>query len=123
MRFDVITAQGIFEYVGNLQSQKFAEIAHLLNGNGTFIVSYVNFSHRKRAVYWPYSNVQSPGDFRRSLARHFEIRKIIPTSYNWNHSEPNRKLIRTVNMYMNINIPLISPILAVEYFFICSAHH
>jgi predicted TPR repeat methyltransferase len=42
-RFDVITAQGVFEYIGNLQSRKFAEVARLLNGNGTFIVSYVKF--------------------------------------------------------------------------------
>lgn len=119
-RFNIVIAQGVFEYVGNFQSQKFAEIAQLLNKDGNFIVSYVNFKHRKRDIYWPYSNVQSPGDFRRSLARYFTVRRIIPTSYNWNHCEPGRKLLRTVNMHMNIAIPIISPILAVEYFFICS---
>jgi SAM-dependent methyltransferase len=122
-RFDIIIAQGVFEYVGNFQAQKLAEIAQLLNENGTFIVSYVNFDHRKQDIYWPYSNIQSPGDFRRSLSRHFEIRRIIPTSYNWNHWEPSRKLIRIINLHINRNIPLISPILAVEYFFICSARH
>jgi SAM-dependent methyltransferase len=122
MQFDIVVAQGVFEYVGTFQSQKFAEVAQLLNENGTFIVSYVNFNHRKRDIYWPYSNVQSSGDFRRSLSRHFAIRSIIPTSHNWNHWEPNRKLVRTINMHINIAIPIISPILAVEYFFICSAY-
>jgi SAM-dependent methyltransferase len=119
-QFDIIVAQGVFEYVGSFQSQKFAEIARLLNENGKFIVSYVNFNHRKRDIYWPYSNVQSPGDFRRSLSRCFAVRRIIPTSYNWNHCEPGRTLLRTVNMHINITIPIIDPILAVEYFFICS---
>ena len=47
-RFDIILAQGVFEYVGNFQSQKFAEIAQLLNEDGIFVVSYVNFDHRQQ---------------------------------------------------------------------------
>ena len=47
-RFDIIIAQGVFEYLGEVQSQKFAEIAEILNEDGTFIVSYTNFRHRKR---------------------------------------------------------------------------
>lgn len=46
MAFDIILAQGIFEYVGRFQPQKFAEIAQILNEDGKFIVSYVNFNHR-----------------------------------------------------------------------------
>lgn len=119
--FDIIIAQGVFEYVGDFQSKKFAEIAQLLNEDGTFIVSYVNFDHRHRDIYWPYSNVQPFNDFRESLAQHFKIRRFFPTSHNWNHWEPSRKLIRAANMHINLNIPFISPVLAVEYLLICSA--
>ena len=50
-RFDIILAQGVFEYMGNFQAQKFTEIAQLLNDSGIFIVSYVNFDHRDRYIY------------------------------------------------------------------------
>ena len=120
-RFDIILAQGVFEYVGEFQAQKFAEIAGLLKDNGTFILSYVNFGHRGKEIYWPYSNVQSFADFRKSLECYFNIDRCFPTSYNWKHSEPNRKPVKAVNMHMNANIPIISPMLAVEYFFICSS--
>ena len=118
--FDIVVAQGVFEYVGDSQARKFAEIAELLNDNGVFIASYVNFGHRNTNVYWPYSNVQAGGDFRQSLGRYFTIQRFFPTSHNWNHLEPSRKLIRAANMYINFNIPFVSRILAVEYFFICS---
>lgn len=121
-RFDIVIAQGVFEYVGIFQAQKFAEISQLLNDDGIFIVSYVNFDHRGRVIYWPYSNVQPLNDFRRSLAQHFEIKRSFPTSHNWHHSEPNQRFIKTANMHININVPFISPILGVEYFFICSRH-
>jgi SAM-dependent methyltransferase len=120
-RFDMVVAQGVFEYVGDFQEQKLEEIAGLLKGSGVFITSYVNFGHRKTDIYWPYSNVQSFDDFYGSLARHFNVKRFFPTSHNWNHSEPNRRLVRAVNMHISANIPVISRILAVEYFFICSA--
>jgi SAM-dependent methyltransferase len=119
-RFDIILAQGIFEYIGSFQAQKFTEIARLLNDRGIFIVSYVNFGHRDRNIYWPYSNVQTLDEFRRSLAQVFKIHRFFPTSHSWNHSEPNRKLLKAANMNINIKIPYISRVLAVEYFFICS---
>jgi SAM-dependent methyltransferase len=119
-RFDIVIAQGFFEYAGAFQAQKFAEISDILNDGGIFIASYVNFGHRDRAIYWPYSNVQPLGDFRESLTQHFKIKKSFPTSHNWRHSEPRRKIIRAVNIYTNISVPLISPVLGVEYFFICS---
>jgi SAM-dependent methyltransferase len=119
-KFDIVIAQGVFEYVGNFQSQKFAEIAQLVNGDGVFVVSYVNFDHRQKDVYWPYSNVQSFGDFRRSLAEHFTINRFFPTSYNWNHWEPGRRLLRAVNMPIKFNIPVVGPALTVEYFLLCS---
>jgi SAM-dependent methyltransferase len=119
-RFDIVIAQGFFEYMGTFQAQKFAEISKLLNDDGIFIASYVNFGHRNARLYWPYSNVQPLNDFRHGLTEYFEIKRSVPTSHNWNHSEPGRKFIRTPNMHININVPFISPVLAVEYFFICS---
>lgn len=121
-KFDVVLAQGVFEYMGKFQDQKFAEISRLLNESGIFIVSYVNFGHRNTEIYWPYNNVQSFDDFRKSLARYFKIHRFFPTSYNWNHNEPRRRLVRAINMDINLNIPVISRILAVEYFFICSQY-
>jgi SAM-dependent methyltransferase len=119
-RFDIVIAQGVFEYMGDFQSQKFAEIASILNDNGTFIVSYWNYRHRNAKVYWAHSNVQPLGEFREDLARHFRIDRFFPASHNWYHGSPSLKLNKTVNMHVNLNIPFISPILAVEYFFLCS---
>ena len=120
-RFDIILAQGVFEYVGDFQSQKFAEITQLLNDGGTFILTYTNFGHQKKHIYEPFSNVQSLDDFRKSLTRYFNIDRSFPASHNWYGGQPSRKLIKTANMHINMNIPVISPMLAVEYFFICSA--
>lgn len=121
-RFDIVLAQGFFEYIGDHQSQKFAEIAQILNEKGTFIVSYTNFAHRNKHIYYLYNNVQSLDSFRESLSRYFRINRYFPTSHNWNPSEPNRKFVKAVNMHINANIPVVSPILAVEYFFICSRY-
>ena len=118
-KFDIVLAQGFFEYIGEHQSQKFAEIATLIKRGGIFVTTYVNFGHRDRKIYWPYSNVQPFADFRASLSDRFEVRRFFPTSYNWRHHEPNRRGIRDVNMHLNVNVPLLSPRLAVEYFLIC----
>lgn len=119
-RFDIVIAQGVFEYVGDFQAWIFSEIARLLNDSGAFIGSYVNFDHHDRYIYWPYSNVQSFDEFQRALAQHFQIRRFIPTSHRWSHSEPRGKLAQAVNMHINANVPFISRALAVEYFFVCS---
>ena len=58
MKFNLVVAQGLFEYVGEYQSQKFAEIAAVLKDDGKFVLTYQNFDHRQREIYWPYSNVQ-----------------------------------------------------------------
>src|SRR5438874_1177062 len=42
-RFGIVAAMGIFEYMGRYQAQKFAEINKILEPNGKFIMSYVNF--------------------------------------------------------------------------------
>jgi SAM-dependent methyltransferase len=119
-RFDIIIAQGVFEYMGDFQSQKFAEIASILNDNGTFIVSYWNYGHRNTKIYWAHSNVQAIEDFRGDLARHFNVDRFFPASHNWYHGSPSMKLNKVVNMHIDRHIPFISPILAVEYFFLCS---
>jgi SAM-dependent methyltransferase len=74
-KFDIVLAQGFFEYVGEHQSQKFAEIAALIKRGGIFITTYVNFGHRDRQVYWPYSNVQPFADFRASLSARFDVQR------------------------------------------------
>jgi SAM-dependent methyltransferase len=119
-KFDIVLAQGVFEYVGAFQAQKLSEITRLLKDHGTFVVSYVNFDHRKRQIYWPYSNIQSFGDFYNSLGQCFRVDRFFPTSHHWQHREPSRPLVKAIQMRININIPLISRLLAVEYFFICS---
>jgi SAM-dependent methyltransferase len=120
-RFDIIIAQGVFEYVGDVQSEKLAEIAEILNEDGIFIVTYWNYAHRNKKVYWAHSNVQSLGDFRQDLARHFTVDRFFPASHNWFHGSPSLRLNKAVNMHINMHVPVISPLLAVEYFFICSA--
>lgn len=120
MRFDIIVAQGLFEYVGDCQAAKFDEIAQLLNEGGTFIVTYTNFGHRSKHIFEAFSNVQSFAAFRDSLSRQFTIRKFFPTSHNWYGGQPRKGLVKAANMHLNVNIPVVSPLLAVEYFFICS---
>jgi SAM-dependent methyltransferase len=119
-RFGIVVAQGLFEYLGDLQSGKLAEIAALLADDGTFICTYQNFAHRNRSVYWPYSNVQQPEDFRRDVERHFRIERSFPTAYNWNHSHPNRLLLRLPQERCCVNIPLVGRLLAVDYCYVCS---
>ena len=120
MSFDLVVAQGMFEYVGAYQSQKFAEIAGLLKRDGKLVLTYQNFDHRQREIYWPYSNVQRPADFRADLSRFFKIERWFPVSHNWNHSQPSRPLMKASQAYINVNVPVISPILAVDYLYVCS---
>ena len=84
------------------------------------MLTYTNFGHRDKHVFEAFSNVQPFDDFRRSLARHFTIDKYFPTSYNWHGGQPVRALLKSANMHVKANIPLIGARLAVEYFFICS---
>lgn len=120
MKFDLVLAQGLFEYLGDRQREKFAEIRTLLKDDGKFVVTYTNFAHRKKIVYHAYSNVQAPGVFRRDLERYFTIDRAVPGAYNWNHTLPARRLMKKAQSRFYPNIPLLSPILAVDYFYICS---
>lgn len=118
--FDLIVAQGVFEYMGTVQAEKFREIADLLNEGGRFLVSYVNFNHRDWHKYGPYNNIQSFGDFRNSLEQFFTIDRFFPTSQRWRHEEPKTPMMKAIQMHINLNLRIISRIFAVEYFFICS---
>jgi len=120
-RFGIVSAQGVFEYMGSAQDRKFGEIAALLAPGGRFVLSYTNFGHHDRHIFEAFSNVQPLGEFRRSLERHFTVGRCFPASHNWHGGQPARRLIKAVNMHWNANVPLVSPRLAVEYFFVCSA--
>jgi cyclopropane fatty-acyl-phospholipid synthase-like methyltransferase len=119
-QFDIIVAQGVFEYFGSLQTQKFAEIRRILAADGRFILSYWNFGHRNARMHQPFSNVRPIDEFRSSLASYFNITSCFPAAHNWRQNMSDRKVLKLINMHLNVNIPLVSPKLAVEYFFICS---
>jgi|SRR5271165_880355 len=119
-QFDLVIAQGVFEYVGKLQEAKFGDIQRILKSDGVFIVSYVNFDHCNRQIYWPYNNVQPFQVFRDSLSRHFHIKRYFATSHRWHHDEPRRFPMRAIQSHINLNVPLLSRLFAVEYFFVCT---
>jgi SAM-dependent methyltransferase len=120
-QFDIVLAQGVFEYVGEFQSGKFAEISELLRPGGRFVCSYMNFGHLRKEITWPFSNIQSIPAFRESLSDYFRIERSFPVGHNRNMSAPQKKWLQAIQMHMNMNIPVISPVLASEYFFICSS--
>jgi SAM-dependent methyltransferase len=120
-RFDIVLAQGLFEYLEDAQERKLAEVAKILKPRGTFVVSYTNFCHRRTELYWQYSNIRASGEFRRSLEQFFIVDRQIPASHNWYHGQPARRLNMALNMHVNVRIPLLSERLAVEYFFVCSS--
>ena len=104
-RFDIVLAQGFFEYMGEFQRQKFAEIAELLNPGGTFVLTYVNFGHRDKEMYWPYNNVQPLGHFREDLHALFHDRKILPDLAQLEAFRAQPQALKAVNMHINANIP------------------
>lgn len=118
--FDVVVAQGVFEYLGGHQSERFAEIRRILSPGGRFVVTYVNFDHRRPYIYPPYDNVQAHHAFRAALEEHFVIERSFPASHNWKGGQPNRRWLQALNMRANVDVPLVSRRLAVEYFFVCS---
>jgi SAM-dependent methyltransferase len=119
-KFDIVSAQGVFEYLGDFQLEKFSEIADILKSDGKFLVTYWNFGHRKAYVDDAFSHVQRLTDFRSALELYYSVDRCIPVAHNWEHNSPNRPFLRAVNMNINVCIPLISSLLVVEYFFICS---
>jgi SAM-dependent methyltransferase len=120
-RFDLVVAAGVFEYMGKQQARKLGEIRSLLKEEGKFIVTYTNFHHlRNKGDYYPYNNVQPLRDFRRALEEHFHVDQSFPSSHNWKVTEPRRPWLKKINALVNFNIPIVSPLFAVNYFFICS---
>jgi len=122
-RFDLVVAQGVFEYVGAHQDQKLAEIAGTVADDGVFLASYVNFGHRDKRIYWPYSNVRPTDAFLASLRQFFTVEAYLPTSYHWVGREPRHPFLKAVEMPLAVKIPKLHQRLAVEYFFRCSPKH
>jgi len=120
LHFDIIVAQGLFEYLGGVQERKFEEIVQLLKPTGSFVTSYVNFGHRNPNICASYSNVQPLAAFRMSLERHFAVERTFPVCHNWNPTQPNRPIVKAANALVPWNVPVLSRLLAVEYFFVCS---
>jgi SAM-dependent methyltransferase len=121
MKFDLILAQGLFEYLADRQAQKFAEIRDILKPDGRFVVTYTNFAHRSSNLFHAYSNVQHPKEFRRDLERYFTIDRLFPGAYNWNHTHPNRSVMVKAQTGLDVNIPVLGQLLGVDYFYICSS--
>lgn len=119
MKFDIVVVQGVFEYLGTKQSQKFAEIAALMNDDGKLVLTYQNFDHRHRDVYPPYSNTQRPTEFRKDLSRFFTIERWFAGAHNWHYTQPRRTLVKLPQAHLNVYVPFISPKLAVDYYYVC----
>jgi len=119
-QFDLIVAQGVFEYVGTFQHQKLIEIKGIMKHQGRLVLSYVNFDHIHKRLYEPYNNVLTFDEFRRSLTEMFHIERCFPTSHHWYHREPNRSWLKALQMRINVDLPLLSRLFGVEYLFICS---
>ena len=118
-RFDMVVALGVFEYMGEYQDQKFAEINEILNKDGKFLMSYINFRHFRREIYPIYNNIRSIGEITKSLQKVFHVKKCFPVSHHWRHKQPG-KFSGPPQNRLDFNIPLVSSWLAVEYFCICS---
>jgi SAM-dependent methyltransferase len=119
--FDIVVAAGVFEYMGGEQREKLGEIQSILRPNGNFVVTYTNFHHiHNNRDYYPYNNVLPLQDFIGDLQDYFHIRRWFPSSHNWRVSEPRRRWLKMINMNLNFNIPIVSRLLAINYFFICS---
>lgn len=119
-RFDVVTALGVFEYMGEYQNRKMQEIRDILNPDGKFIMSYINFGHFRHMVWPNYNNVQPIAHMKKSLEEVFQVERCFPASHHWRQKQPGEKAMPGLQMRVNFNIPLLSPMLAVEYFFVCS---
>ena len=117
--FDIVVAQGVFEYLPGVQSQRLAEIARLLTPGGTFVVTYWNYAHRNPKVYHAHTNVQRVADFRRDLEKYFTVDRAFPVSHNWYHGSPSMAWNKAINLRLNANLPVVSSFLGVEYLFVC----
>lgn len=119
-RFDFVTALGFFEYMGQKEGVKFLEIRKVLKEDGKFILSYINFGHFRRRVWPNYNNIQSVAEIKKALREYYRVDTYFPASHHWRQKQPGKYSMRPLQMLVNFNIPILSPMLAVEYFFICS---
>lgn len=119
-RFDFVVALGFFEYMGPQQNRKFEEIKAILKDDGKFMMSYINFGHFRRKVWPNYNNIQPIDQMTKSLKEVFQVERRFPASHHWRQKQPGKSAVPALQMRMNFSIPIFSPLLAVEYFFICS---
>lgn len=119
-RFDFIVALGFFEYMGQHQKQKLEEIRHILKDDGKFMMSYINFGHYRRQVWPNYNSVQSISEMTRALKEVFQVQRHFPASHHWRQKQPGKSALPGLQMRINFHVPVLSPLFAVEYFFICS---
>jgi len=119
-RFDFVVALGFFEYMGDQQNRKLEEIKAILKDDGKFMMSYINFGHFHRRVWPNYNNIQSIAEMRESLKDVFRVDKWFPASHHLRQKQPGKYALPALQMHVNWNISVISPLMAVEYFFICS---
>ena len=119
-RFDFVCAMGFFEYMGHQQQKKFEEIRNILKDDGRFMMSYINFKHMKHMVWPNYNNVKPVGEMKKGVEQVFHVDRLFPASHNWRPKQPGKRHLPGVQMHINFAIPVVTPMLAVEYFFLCS---
>ncbi len=113
--FDLIVAQGLFEYLADSQSRKFAEIADLLTPDGNFIVSYVNFDHRRPDLLLALQQHSVRSSIPEQPGETLRHREAVPDRAQL---EPQRAmaLVRASTEHaVNRNIPFLTSRLGVEY--------
>lgn len=118
--FDFIVALGFFEYMGNNQQQKFAEINKILKEGGKFILTYSNINHYNFNPDQPWNNMQSIDNFKKDLRAYFIVDRLSITSHNRKYYTSSNRIMRHFQKKINLYIPIISPLLAIEYILICS---
>ena len=118
--FDIIVSAGVFEYVGDMEKQKFGEIRKLLKPGGRFIVSYMNMDHRTKPRYPTWNNIKSIGEFKRNLEAYFHVERCFPSYYSFHDDDLKSKAMRRLQMSLNMDIPVISRLLGVNFIFIAA---
>jgi len=119
-RFDFVVALGFFEYMGHQQKLKLEEIRAILKPGGKYMMSYINFGHFRRKVWPNYNNVQTIDSMTKGLEEVFRVDKRFPASHNWRQKQPGKRSLQGLQMKVNFDIPVVSSLTAVEYFFLCS---
>ncbi len=119
-RFDFVVGLGFFEYMGDHQNRKLEEIKAILKDDGKFMMSYINFGHFHRKVWPNYNNVRSISEMTEGLKDVFRVERCFPASHHLRQKQPGKYALPALQMHVNWDIPVISRLMAVEYFFICS---